>query len=129
MGRLSHFLILLLVLTTGSALSLACAFACQTEQGAMAAAPVSHCHQAKFPDGDGIRPLQARCPVMDALPNEGDRSLQPVVRTPVSPIAFLPFESSRLVSSRAAASANRIPLHAPALRPSPPFSRSLVLRL
>jgi hypothetical protein len=129
MGRLSQILILLLVLTTGSALTLACALACQTEQEAFRAAPVSHCHQAKFPEGDGVRPPHSRCPVMDALPNEGDRSLQTVARTPVAPIAFLPFESLQLSASRMSASAGRLPKRSHSPRPPPAFSKNLVLRL
>jgi hypothetical protein len=136
MGRLRSILIVLLVLTTGSALTLACAFVCESGRAPAAsraalAAGASHCHgaPAKIPDGEGFRPAHALCPVMDSLHGSEARALSPVAKAPVSGVAMLPFESSLLAvayagTARGAGSRDPAPP-----RPSPPFLRNLVLRL
>lgn len=135
MGRLRSLLVLLLVLTTGSALTLACAFACGKNQAAVAgpsAHAVSHCHQAapaKFPEGDGFRPAHQICPVMEALHADPARVLTHVLKAPVGSLAILPFESALLAfAQNASGPSPKLPAPPPA-RPPPPFSRNLVLRV
>jgi hypothetical protein len=133
MGRLRSLLILLLVLTTGSALTLACAFVCEGAQAAKRTEiqTTSHCHggAVKFPDGEGFRPAHEVCPVMEALHGSDLLTLQSVAKVPVSGVTILPYESSLLSHARGpGAFVAQLPARPPP-RPAPPFLRNLVLRL
>lgn len=107
----------LLVFSTGSAFTLACAFACGNPPAvAKAGAPANHCHQTqKDLPGPGLGNLAVACPVLASLNTQGAFQLP----SPVPAFKILDLGLTLLAPETACLRAEVVVYPAPVAPPPP----------